>query len=65
MLLRLAQDNSSVIVILTRMADTRVGLSMVPKVPRIQVLLELNQAESLLCRYVHECQLHVATQLFV
>ena len=52
-----------------RMADTRVGLSVVPEDPRevrgIQALVQLNQVDSQLCRYVHECQLHVATQLSV
>ena len=32
---------------------------------RIQVLVQLNQAESVIYPFVHEGQLHVATQLFV
>ena len=32
------------------------------EVRRIQVLVQLNQAEGVICQFVHECQLHVATQ---
>ena len=35
------------------------------EVRRIHGLVQLNQAKSVICRFVHESQLHVATQLFV
>ena len=50
-------------------ADTRVeffnGAERPWEVRGSQVLVQLNQAKSVLCRFVHESQLHVGTQLFV
>ena len=38
-----------------------IGAERSREVRGIPVLVQVNQAESLRCRYVHECQLHVAT----
>ena len=51
-----------------RRADTRVEFPMVPKDHgkcKEFKCSYFNQAENMLCRFVHESQLHVATQLFV
>ena len=41
------------------------GAERSKEVRGIQVLVQLNQAENVICRFVHESQLYVATQLFV